>query len=200
MATKLNLLPWREMQQREMDRKLLFVGIGAAVFMLLLVFQAHLYLSNLIEVQTGRNNYLKEEIKKVDKQIAEIKELKKQRQALISRMNVIYQLQGSRTQIVHVFEDFVRLLPEGIYFKSITQKGANLSIDGTAQSNARVSALMRNLDESNWFTAPTLDVINVKNEGTDRVSQFKIRIQQTDKSAKKGEEPKAKPVTSKRAR
>lgn len=187
MATKLNLLPWREMQQREMDRKLVFIGIGAAVFMLLLVFQAHLYLSNLIEVQTGRNTFLKDEIKKVEKQIAEIKELKKQRQALISRMNVIYQLQGSRTQIVHVFEDFVRLLPEGIYFKSLSQKGAMLSIDGTAQSNARVSALMRNLDESNWFTAPTLDVINVKIEGTDRVSQFKLKIKQTDKSAKKGD-------------
>jgi type IV pilus assembly protein PilN len=193
MATKLNLLPWREMQQRELDRKLVFIGVGAAVFMLLLVFQAHLYLSNLIEVQTGRNTFLKGEISKVEKQIAEIKELKKQRQALISRMNVIYQLQGSRTQIVHVFEDFVRLLPEGIYFKSLSQKGAQLSIEGTAQSNARVSALMRNLDESNWFTSPTLDIINVKDEGTDRVSQFKLKIMQTDKSAKKGQAPAGKP-------
>jgi len=145
-------------------------------------------------VQTGRNNYLKEEIKKVEKEIAEIKELKKQRQALISRMNVIYQLQGSRTQIVHVFEDFVRLMPEGIYFKSLVQKGALLSIEGTAQSNARVSALMRNLDESNWFTAPNLEVINVKNEGTDRVSQFKLKITQTDKSAKKDQTKSGAPV------
>ncbi len=194
MATKLNLLPWREMRQREMDRKLVGIGTGAAVVMLLLVFQAYLYHSNLIEVQTGRNNFLKEEIKKVEKEIAEIKELKKQRQALISRMNVIYQLQGSRTQIVHVFEDFVRLMPEGIYFKSLVQKGALLSIEGTAQSNARVSALMRNLDESNWFTAPNLEVINVKNEGTDRVSQFKLKITQTDKSAKKGQDKSGAPV------
>ncbi len=194
MATKLNLLPWREMRQREMDRKLVGIGTGAAVVMLLLVFQAYLYHSNLIEVQTGRNNFLKEEIKKVEKEIAEIKELKKQRQALISRMNVIYQLQGSRTQIVHVFEDFVRLMPEGIYFKSLVQKGALLSIEGTAQSNARVSALMRNLDESNWFTAPNLEVINVKNEGTDRVSQFKLKITQTDKSAKKDQDKSGTPV------
>ena len=196
MATKLNLLPWREMRQRELDRKLVGIGTGAAVVMLLLVFQAYLYHSNLIEVQTGRNAYLKEEIKKVEKEINEIKELKKQRQALISRMNVIYQLQGSRTQIVHVFEDFVRLLPEGIYFKSLVQKGPLLSIEGTAQSNARVSALMRNLDESNWFTAPNLEVINVKNEGSDRVSQFKLKITQTDKSAKKDQAKTGAPASA----
>lgn len=185
--TQLNLLPWREMRRKEIDRQLLSVLIFVCIAMGALIFYAHLHVQGLIENQQARNKFLTDEIAKVDKQIAEIKELKKQRQALISRMNIIYQLQGDRTQIVHVFDDFVRKLPEGVYFESIKQKGKNFTLKGIAQSNARVSALMRNLDESNWFTKPNLKVINVRKgqNATDRISQFDLTILQTDKEAAK---------------
>ncbi|MBE9515795.1 MAG: PilN domain-containing protein [Proteobacteria bacterium] len=185
--TQLNLLPWREMRRKEVDRQLMSVLAFVGIAMAALVFYAHLHVTGMIENQQARNKFLTDEIAKVDKQIAEIKELKKQRQALISRMNIIYQLQGDRTQIVHVFDDFVKKLPEGVYFNSIKQKGKNFTLKGIAQSNARVSALMRNLDESNWFTKPNLKVINVRKgkNSTDRVSQFDMTIVQTDKAAKK---------------
>jgi type IV pilus assembly protein PilN len=94
-------------------------------------------------------------------------------------MNVIYELQGDRTQVVHVFDDLVRKLPEGIYFTSVKQKGKSIAIKGVAQSNARVSALMRNLESSDWFADPNLDVINVRAEGSDRVSTFSLRVKES---------------------
>ena len=185
--TKLNLLPWRELRRKEQDRQLVSAGGFTWVLMALIVFYAHLHVSAMIENQNKRNQFLKDEITKVDKQIAEIKELKKQRQALIARMNIIHQLQGDRTQIVHVFDELVQQLPEGIYFTRLNQKGKVFSMGGTAQSNARVSALMRSLDSSDWFTNPVLEVINVKDSGGDRVSNFQLHVTQADKRSEKSE-------------
>ncbi|MHB8455472.1 MAG: PilN domain-containing protein [Acidiferrobacterales bacterium] len=188
--TRLNLLPWRQMRRKEQDRQLLSVGVGAAILMLLILFYAYLNVTGRIDNQNKRNLYLTAEIKKLDGQIAAIKELKKQRDALIARMQVIEQLQSDRTQIVHVFDDLVRKLPEGVYLTSFQQSGMNITLSGVAQSNARVSALMRNLDSSNWFANPDLDVINVTAQGNDRVSQFTLHVTETDKSAKtKGSGP-----------
>lgn len=198
--TRLNLLPWREMKRREQDRQLLSVAAFACVLMGLIIFYAHLHVSALIDNQNSRNKFLKDEIAKVDKQIAEIRDLKKKRKALISRMNIIYQLQGDRTQIVHVFDELVRRLPEGVYFTKLDQKAKSITLEGVAQSNARVSALMRNLENSNWFMNPELDVINVKKKGGDRVSQFKLKVTQTDKSFKKDEKKKKSPRKRKVAR
>lgn len=186
--TKLNLLPWRELRRKEQDRQLISAGGFTWVLMALVIFYAHLHVSALIDNQKKRNQFLKEEIAKVDKQIEEIKQLKKQRQALIARMNIIHQLQGDRTQIVHVFDELVQQLPEGIYFTRLDQKGKVFSIGGTAQSNARVSALMRNLDSSDWFTNPVLQVINVKDSGGDRVSNFQLNVTQADKRSEKSKE------------
>ncbi|MFQ6021475.1 MAG: PilN domain-containing protein [Acidiferrobacterales bacterium] len=182
MTTQLNLLPWREMRRKEQDRQLLTMAISAWILMGLIVFYAHLHVTGLIDDQNRRNGYLKQEIAKVDKEIKEIKELKKQRQALIARMNVIYELQGDRTQIVHVFDDLVRKLPEGIYFRTLKQTGKSIAVKGVAQSNARVSALMRNLDASEWFASPNLNIINVKEDGNDRVSEFTLKVKQTSKA------------------
>ncbi|MDH5648432.1 MAG: PilN domain-containing protein [Gammaproteobacteria bacterium] len=184
--TRLNLLPWREIRRKEQDKQLLSLMIFVCVLMGLAVFYAHLHVSGLIDNQNARNNFLNQEIAKVDKQIEEIKDLKKRRAALISRMEIIYRLQGDRTQVVHLFDELVKRLPEGIYFSSLDQKGKNLTIKGVAQSNARVSALMRNLEESNWLTEPKLKVINVKQtkKTTEKVSQFDLTVTQTDKSAK----------------
>lgn len=203
MSTRLNLLPWREMRRKEQDRQLLTIAAGAWVLMGLVVFYAHLHVSGLIEDQQRRNDFLKGEIAKVEKEIAEIKELRKQRQALIARMNVIYELQGDRTQVVHVFDDLVRKLPEGVYFNALDQKGKTFVLKGTAQSNARVSALMRNLDGSDWFADPNLIVINVKEEGTDRVSTFTLQVNQATRvpeAAPEGEKKAPeKPKAGKRA-
>ena len=198
MTTHLNLLPWREIRRKEQDRQLLTVAIGAWIFMGVAVFYGHLHVTQLIDDQNRRNQFLKQEIAKVEKEIQEIKEIKKQRQALIARMNVIYQLQGDRTQIVHVFDDLVRKLPEGVYFDQMKQNGKNFTFQGVAQSNARVSALMRNLDSSEWFTNPNLDIINVKEKSGDRVSTFKLQVQQASKAGEKEDETAAQPARRKR--
>jgi type IV pilus assembly protein PilN len=181
--TKLNLLPWRDILRKEQDRQLLSIGVGAGIMMLLVIFYAHLHVSALIENQQNRNKYMTDEIAKLEEQIKEIRELKRQRDALIARMRVIEQLQSDRTQIVHVFDDLVRKLPEGMYLTSLKQSGKNFTLTGMAQSNARVSALMRNLDTSDWFANPNLDVINVSAKGSDRVSQFTLRVTQKAKAA-----------------
>lgn len=172
------------MRQKEQDRQLMSIGVGAAMLMLLVVFYGYLHVTAQIENQSKRNEFLKTEIGKVDKQIKEIKELKKQRDSLVARMQVIQQLQSARTQIVHVFDDLVRKLPEGVYLTSLKQSGKGFTVVGVAQSNARVSALMRNLDSSDWFTQPDLDVINISTKGNERVSQFTLRVNQKTKTEK----------------
>jgi type IV pilus assembly protein PilN len=184
MTTRLNLLPWREMKRREQDRQLLTIAIGAWVLMALIVFYAFMHVSALVENQQKRNQYLEGEIKKVEDEIKEIANIKKQRQDLIARMNVVYQLQADRTRIVRVFDELARRLPEGVQFTSVKLAGDMLSIQGVAQSNARISALMRNLDASDWFANPELEVINVKDKGGDRVSDFSLKVKQAAKKLK----------------
>ncbi len=184
--TRLNLLPWRDLRRKEQDRQLLSISVGVWLLMGLIVFYAHLHVSGLIENQQKRNDFLVKETKKLDEEIKEIKELQAARAALLARMRVIQQLQLDRTQIVHLFDDLVRKLPEGVYLTSLKQTGLIITLTGIAQSNARVSALMRNLDASDWFTKPDLDVINVKIKGNDRVSEFTLRVNQKVKVGKDG--------------
>jgi type IV pilus assembly protein PilN len=185
MTTRINLLPWREMQRKEQDRQLLSIAVGAWILMGVVIFYAHVHVSSLIENQNRRNDFLNQEIAKVDKEIKEIAALKKQRAALIARMNVIYELQSDRTQVVHLFDELARKLPEGIYFSSLKHTGNNIALQGMAQSNARVSALMRNLASSDWFANPELEVITSKAAGSDRVSSFSLSVKQSEKQKKK---------------
>jgi len=185
MTTRINLLPWREMQRKEQDRQLLTIAVGAWILMGVVIFYAHVHVSSLIENQDRRNDFLNQEIAKVDKEIKEIAALKKQRAALIARMNVIYELQSDRTQVVHLFDELARKLPEGIYFSSLKHTGNNIALQGMAQSNARVSALMRNLASSDWFANPELEVITSKAAGSDRVSSFSLNVKQSEKQKKK---------------
>jgi type IV pilus assembly protein PilN len=184
MTTRLNLLPWREMKRREQDRQLLTIAIGAWVLMGLIVFYAFMHVSALVENQQKRNQYLEGEIKKVEDQIKEIANIKKQRQDLIARMNVVYQLQADRTRVVHMFDELARRLPEGVQFTNVKLAGGNVVIHGVAQSNARISALMRNLDASDWFANPQLEIINVRQRGGDRVSEFSLAVKQAAKKLK----------------
>lgn len=185
MTTRVNLLPWREMRRKEQDRQLLTIAVGAWILMGVIVFYAHMHVTSLIENQNKRNEFLNQEITKVEAEIKEIAELKKQRSDLIARMNVIYQLQSDRSQVVHLFDELARKLPDGIYFTSLRLVGKDIALLGVAQSNARVSALMRNLASSDWFTDPELEVITVKARGSDRVSEFSLKVKQSAKQQKK---------------
>ena len=186
--TRLNLLPWREMRQKEIDRQVLTAAIGAWVIMGAIVALGYIHVNALIDNQKQRNTYLQGEINKVNKQIAEIGRLKKKRIELKARMEVIFRLQADRTQIVHMFDELVRKLPEGMYLTSLQQTGKNIVVSGRAQSNARVAAFMRSLESSGWFELPDLDVINITDsKGGDRISKFSLRIKRAvKKEAEKG--------------
>jgi len=187
MTTRINLLPWREDLRKEQDRQLLVLAAFAWMLMAAVVGYGHFHMTARIDAQKARNNFLNSEISKLDKQIAQIKDIKKKRAALVARMNVIYRLQADRTNLVYVMDGLVKTIPEGVYYAKLTKAGNTININGTAQSNARVSALMRNFDASPWFKNPDLKVINVIGEGGSRVSQFSMTVQQgsgTEKDSK----------------
>lgn len=179
--TRINLLPWREIRRRERDRQILTGSVLAWMLTGLVVFYGWWHMNGLIDFQNGRNGFLKQETAKLDKQITEIREIKRRKEALLARMEVIQQLQSNRTQIVHVFDDLVRKLPKGVYLTSLKKKGNNITLAGFAQSNARVSSLMQNLDSSDWFSNPNLNVINVTPSGEQRVSKFTLQVKEEKK-------------------
>lgn len=186
--TRINLLPWREMRRKERRRQFASVALGAAVLMCAIVLYVHLHINGLIDNQNARNAYLEGQIKKVDEQIKEIKNLESEREKLLARMNIIQQLQSNRPQIVHLFDAMVTTLPDGVYLKTIKQNGRSIVIDGVAQSNARVSAFMRNLDASEWLTKPRLDVIKAtETKNGDRDSDFTLRVSQVGQDDEAGD-------------
>jgi type IV pilus assembly protein PilN len=171
---RINLLPWRE-EQRKQRLKNFGIAAGAAVAVgIATVLYAHATMNRFIAHQNERNKYLETEIATLDKQIAEIKELESTKERLLARMQIIEQLQRSRPEVVHLFDELVRRLPDGVYLKSVKQTGNKLSIKGVAQSSTRVSALMRNIDASEWLTDPGLDVVETVEQGRARNSEFTI--------------------------
>jgi type IV pilus assembly protein PilN len=163
---RINLLPWREQQRK--DRKLAFtVGIGAALLgAAVATFAGYLFFGSLIEGQQQRNQRLRAEISTLDRQIEEINSLEAQKQKFIARMQIIEKLQRSRPEIVHVFDTFVRAMPDGTYLTAVTQSAQRFKIQGVAQSSTRVSSLMRNIDASEWLKNPELEVVESKKENT----------------------------------
>jgi type IV pilus assembly protein PilN len=181
----INLLPWREARRKEQQKEfLIFLFFGAAVAVVL-VFFAHIQVNGMIDYQTARNQYLQNEIKILDKRIAEIRELEKTKAALLERMRIIEELQASRPGVVHLFDELVTSLPEGLYITSVTQKGNILTIEGEAESNARVSAYMRRLDASPWLTDSKLSIIksNKKKDEATQTKEFKLTVTQTSPKA-----------------
>ena len=178
--TQINLLPWREAQRKERKRQFSSIAIGAAILMTALVFYAHVYINGLIEHQNTRNKFLQDEIAKVDESIKAIRELESAKKALLIRMNVIQDLQSRRPMVVHMLDELVHAVPEGLYLNSMEQKGHEVILDGLAQSNARVSAFMRRLDASEWFDSPRLDVIQVEEKDGKRSSKFTLVVKQVN--------------------
>jgi len=175
---RINLLPWRETLRRQRKRDFGLLALGAALVTLLGMGYWHWYNEDLIDFQNKRNAYLKREIAEVDKAIAEIKNLERTRAQLIARMNVIQDLQTSRPLEVHLFDELVNTLPDGIYLSEVVQGGAGVSLTGRAQSNARVSTYMRNIDASPWLSGPQLEVIEQKDKTPASRSLFKLRAKQ----------------------
>ena len=176
--TRINLLPWRETLRKEQQRQFISVAAGAGVLVAVIVFYVHFHIGGLIDQQTARNNFLEKEITLVDEKITEIKQLESEKQQLLARMNIIQQLQSRRPEIVHIFDEMARSVPDGIYLTSIKQLGNSLVIEGVAESNARVSAFMRNLDASKWFKNPGLVVIESKENESVRTSNFTLNVTQ----------------------
>ena len=152
--TRINLLPWRELLRKEREREFYTLAGGAAFFMGLVIIYIHFHVAGMIETQNGRNLFLDKEIKKVETQIKDIKRLETEKSQLLARMKVIEELQGQRPQMVHLFDEVVKAIPDGVYLTSIKQSGTSVELEGVAQSNARVSAFMRNIDTSHWLAQP----------------------------------------------
>ncbi len=172
----INLLPWREELRKERQRQFAVVAIGSVVLMGLIILLVHLNIGRNIDNQDSRNRFLKKQIAEVEKQISAIRNLEREKQRLLDRMDIIQRLQRNRPEVVHLFDEIARRTPDGVYLTSIKEGGSNMVLRGVAESNARVSAFMRNLDASDWFTNPRLDVIQSKAKGAERSSDFTLRV------------------------
>ena len=192
---RINLLPHREQKRHARQRQFISLSIGLIILGLALVALGWVILGAQIEIQESRNNLLKAEIAKLDDQIKEIDKLREQTQALLARKQVVETLQSNRTEAVHVLDQMVRQLPDGIYLKSLKQTGSKIQLVGYAQSSARVSTLMRNIDSSPWLQSPELVEIKAVPSPTTkdlRVNEFTLNVQ--IKRAAPPEETKAAPA------
>ena len=183
IMTRINLLPWREEERQQQKKDFAVVAGVTALMAALIVGLIHFQMQSKIDYQLSRNNFLKQEIAKVDEEIKEISELQKTRRSLIERMEVIQDLQGSRPTIVHLFTEIVSTVPNGVYLESMDQTGSNLVINGEAESNARVSTYMRNLQASEWLKDPNLTVIEIEDKTVNRISTFTLTVKQTSPNA-----------------
>ncbi len=176
---RINLLPHRE-EKRKARRQQFFVLVGLiTVLASLIVFLGYSIIGGYISNQDERNAFLKKEIAVLDKQLAEIKRLREQTQALLSRKQIIESLQGDRAEAVHLLNEMVKQVPEGIYLKSLKQEGRKIQLTGYTQSNARVSTLMRNLEASPWLERPHLAEIKAVTLDKRRVSEFSLSVMMT---------------------
>jgi type IV pilus assembly protein PilN len=195
--THINLLPWRELERKEREREFYSIAGGAMILMLLVIVYIHFHMTGLIETQNGRNGYLGDEIKKVEGQIKTIKGLEAEKAQLLARMKVIEELQGQRPLMVHLFDELVKTVPEGIYLTSIKQNGSTVMLEGIAQSNARVSAFMRNIDASQWLTDPKLGVIQAVDKKDEKGSQFSLTLKEVMEGGEDAANPDATVTSAK---
>jgi len=171
---RINLLPWRD-QERKVKRREFAVAAGGAIFAaVIFALGGKLLYSSWTDTQNEKNALLKKEIVKLDAQIADIQDLENRKQRLIARMDIIEQLQRKRPEIVHLFDEIVRTMPEGVYLTAIKQTGNKLEIHGVAQSSTRVSTLMRNIDSSAWMDNPVLQVVESAKDSPTGGSSFTL--------------------------
>ena len=190
---RINLLPWRDFERKRKRQEFMAASLAALVLAGLVGLVLRLQYSAAIEHQEERNQYLKGEIAQLDKQIVEIIDLEKQKQRLKDRIDVIQKLQSSRPEVVHLFDQLVRLLPDGVYLTAVKQTDRRIQIKGVAESSTRVSAFMRNIDGSEWLKDPSLEIIETKGAG-DTGASFTLYANQV---ATQTEQPDAKAKNNK---
>jgi type IV pilus assembly protein PilN len=179
----INLLPWREWERERKQKEFLTQIAGVLVLGVVMIFGAGQFLDTAVENQEGRNRFLQSKITLLDGKIAEIQMLRKQREDLLARMQVINELQGNRPVIVRVFDEVVQTLAKGVHYKQLQLEGKTLSVSGVAESNNRISALMRNLDASDWFKQPNLKGIKEDPTNSDygeQASTFDLSFAQSN--------------------
>jgi type IV pilus assembly protein PilN len=186
---KINLLPWREELREERRKRFLLALVGVLLCSVVAVLVADQIISGAIDRQTARNTYIGKQIAVVDERIAQISDLKARRQQLVERMRIIQDLQGNRSINGRIFDQLARALPDGVYFTEVKMVGKTLSITGAAESNNRVSDLMRNLDASDWFDAPSLTEVKAMTAGQlDQANVFQLTVRQTQPAAMEGDQ------------
>lgn len=173
---RLNLLPHRELKRKARQQQ--FAALAGITFFLglLTVGMVHIMITGQIEHQESRNDYMKNQIAILDKQIDEIKQIRAQTQALLARKKVVETLQDNRSDVVHLLDQLVRLLPDGVYLRSIKQTNQTINLTGYAQSNARVSTLMRKLESSPWLGLPSLVEIKASKVNNARLNAFSLNV------------------------
>ena len=190
---RINLLPWRE-QERKVRRREFLVALGGAAFAaVVFVLGGKLLYSSWIDSQTAKNNLLKKEIVKLDAQIADIQDLENRKQ----RLEIIEKLQRKRPEIVHLFDELVKTVPEGIYLTQIKETGKKLEMKGVAQSSTRVSTFMRNIDASVWMDNPVLQVVESAKDSSTGGSNFTLTSDVVGVDLEHGGETTVKKVAAK---
>ncbi|MEM9254234.1 MAG: PilN domain-containing protein [Pseudomonadota bacterium] len=187
---QINLLPWREERRQDLKKEFLTTVALVVILGAGMVAAADRVVNGQIENQKARNQYLQENIKELDKMVAEIKDLQKRRNQLLDRMRVIQELQGNRPIIVRVLDQLVRTVPDGVFYTDLNTKNKKISISGIAESNNRVSSLMRRLDSSDWLANPNLDKVQAARKFGDQANRFslsvKVQAPATDQESEEG--------------
>lgn len=167
----INLLPWRERLREERKREFFTILVGVVIISAGILFLVDRYFNGEIDTQNSRNDFIRGEIAVLDERVAEINELRQQKEDIRSRMNVITDLQGTRPVIVRIFDELVKTLPDGVYYESLLRVENTISIEGTADSYARITELLRRLDDSDWFQESDLDDISAVETGNNSLSE-----------------------------
>jgi type IV pilus assembly protein PilN len=183
---RINLLPWREELRNERQKNFAISAVVAVLLAGAVTWNVNFFMQSRVDYQNERNQTLEAEISRLDALIEEIAGLERQKDRLLARMEIIEELQRSRPDSVHLFEDLVRILPEGIFYTNVTQVDKRIEVSGVAESNARVSALMKNVEKTEWLEEPGLKVIEAVTRNQTRRSQFTVSAKQASETA--GEE------------
>jgi type IV pilus assembly protein PilN len=194
---RINLLPWREQERKVRRREFMVAAGGAIIASVVLIGVGKLLYAGWTDAQIAKNNILKKEIVKLDAQIADIQDLETRKQRLVARMEIIEKLQRKRPEIVHLFDEIVKTVPEGVYLTGIKQTGNKLEIHGVAQSSTRVSTFMRNIDSSVWMDNPVLLVVESAKDSPTGGSNFTLTSDVVGVDLENGGETTVKKVAAK---
>lgn len=182
----INLLPWREQKRQERQKQFYTVLVLGVIFAIAVLYGAITFVNGLITEQADRNIFLQKEIAALDIKIKEISELEQEKASLLARMQVIQELQASRSKVVKVFDSLARTVPEGTYLEDLTRQGSTLTLNGVAQSNARVSVFMRQLDENAEFEESKLQVIKRTSTNPDAIRKFTLSVSESKPKPQEG--------------